>query len=77
MAKQGRATRSRKRVRKNIEKGQAHIASSFNNTMVTLTATSFPGPAPANSALRVPENPRPSLHKKRHKKRQPRRRNTA
>lgn len=36
MAKQGRATRS-KRVRKNIEKGQAHIASSFNNTMVTLT----------------------------------------
>ena len=37
MAKQGRATRSRKRVRKNIEKGKAHIASSFNNTMVTLT----------------------------------------
>ena len=37
MAKQGRATRSKKRVRKNIEKGQAHIASSFNNTMVTLT----------------------------------------
>ena len=37
MAKQSRATRSKKRVRKNIEKGQAHIASSFNNTMVTLT----------------------------------------
>ena len=37
MAKQGRATRSKKRVRTNIEKGQAHIASSFNNTMVTLT----------------------------------------
>lgn len=37
MAKQTRATRSKKRVRKNIEKGQAHIASSFNNTMVTLT----------------------------------------
>ncbi|MDO5301745.1 MAG: 30S ribosomal protein S11 [Tissierellia bacterium] len=29
--------RGKKRVRKNIEKGQAHIASSFNNTMVTLT----------------------------------------
>ena len=37
MAKQTRATRSKKRVRKNIEKEQAHIASSFNNTMVTLT----------------------------------------
>ncbi|VEJ36032.1 30S ribosomal protein S11 [Aedoeadaptatus ivorii] len=40
MAKQSRATRSKKRVRKNIEKGQAHIASSFNNTMVTLTDAS-------------------------------------
>lgn len=38
MAKKKKATaRARKRVRKNIEKGQAHIASSFNNTMVTLT----------------------------------------
>ncbi|MDQ0508848.1 small subunit ribosomal protein S11 [Peptoniphilus ivorii] len=40
MAKQSRATRSKKRVRKNIEKGQAHIVSSFNNTMVTLTDAS-------------------------------------
>ncbi|KXO15983.1 30S ribosomal protein S11 [Peptoniphilus sp. GNH] len=30
-------TRVRRRQRKNIEKGQAHIASTFNNTMVTLT----------------------------------------
>ncbi len=30
-------TRGRKRVRKNIERGQAHIFSTFNNTMVTLT----------------------------------------
>ncbi len=37
MAKKKTTTRSRRRVRKNIEKGQAHIASSFNNTMVTLT----------------------------------------
>lgn len=27
----------RKRVKKNVERGQAHINSTFNNTMVTLT----------------------------------------
>ena len=37
MAKKQKVTRVRRRERKNIEKGQAHIASSFNNTMVTLT----------------------------------------
>ncbi len=37
MAKQSKSTRVRRRERKNIEKGQAHIASTFNNTMVTLT----------------------------------------
>src|SRR5699024_11203226 len=31
------AKRSRRRVRKNVERGQAHITSTFNNTMVTLT----------------------------------------
>lgn len=36
-AKKGKATRVRRRERKNIERGQAHISSSFNNTMVTLT----------------------------------------
>ena len=30
-------TRVKRRQRKNIEKGQAHISSTFNNTMVTLT----------------------------------------
>ena len=35
MAKKG-TTRVRKRERKNIERGQAHISSTFNNTMVTL-----------------------------------------
>src|SRR5699024_7309959 len=39
MAKRSRATRSRRRVRKNIERGQAYIYSTFNNTMVTLTDT--------------------------------------
>jgi len=36
-AKKARATRVRRRERKNIERGQAHITSTFNNTMVTLT----------------------------------------
>jgi small subunit ribosomal protein S11 len=40
LAKKGKATRSRKRVRKNIERAQAHISSTFNNTMVTLTDVS-------------------------------------
>jgi len=31
------AKASKKRVTKNIDKGQAHIRSSFNNTIVTLT----------------------------------------
>ena len=36
MAKK-QTTRVKRRARKNIEKGQAHIVSSFNNTMVSLT----------------------------------------
>lgn len=35
--KQVKTTRVRKKERKNIEKGQAHIKSTFNNTLVTLT----------------------------------------
>ncbi len=38
MAKNQRNTNANKRkVRKNVEHGQAHIQSSFNNTIVTLT----------------------------------------
>lgn len=37
MAVKKQKVRIRKRERKNIEKGQAHIVSSFNNTMVTLS----------------------------------------
>ncbi|QQK07072.1 30S ribosomal protein S11 [Miniphocaeibacter halophilus] len=37
MATKKQQTRVRRRERKNIEKGQAHIVSSFNNTMVTLS----------------------------------------
>ncbi len=32
-----RRTRTRRKERKNIERGQVHISSSFNNTMVTIT----------------------------------------
>ena len=32
-----KSTRVRRRERKNVERGQAHIVSTFNNTMVTLT----------------------------------------
>ncbi len=32
-----KTTRVRRRERKNVERGQAHIVSTFNNTMVTLT----------------------------------------
>ena len=40
MAKvQTKKTTTRRRERKNIEKGQAHIHSSFNNTIVTITDT--------------------------------------
>jgi small subunit ribosomal protein S11 len=39
-AKKARNTRGRKKVRKNIDRGQAHIQATFNNTIVTLTDTS-------------------------------------
>ena len=42
MAKAGatkRVTRTKRRERKNIERGVAHIKSTFNNTIVTLTDT--------------------------------------
>ncbi|MGF7058300.1 30S ribosomal protein S11 [Brassicibacter mesophilus] len=37
VAKKGVKTRVKRRERKNIERGQAHIQSTFNNTIVTLT----------------------------------------
>ena len=38
-AKKGAVVRTKRREKKNIEKGQVHIRSSFNNTMVTVTDT--------------------------------------
>ncbi|PLX31286.1 MAG: 30S ribosomal protein S11 [Clostridiales bacterium] len=37
MAKKVRKTRRKKREKKHIERGQAHIQSTFNNTIVTLS----------------------------------------
>jgi small subunit ribosomal protein S11 len=37
VAKKFRKTRRKRRERKNIERGQAHIQSTFNNTIITLT----------------------------------------
>lgn len=37
MAKKKRKVRRKRRVKKNIERGQAHIKATFNNTIVTLT----------------------------------------
>ena len=37
----GKKVIRRRREKKNIEKGQVHIRSSFNNTMVTVTDDNF------------------------------------
>jgi small subunit ribosomal protein S11 len=37
VAKKARTVRKKRKDRKNIERGQAHIQSTFNNTIVTLT----------------------------------------
>ena len=38
-AKTGKKVVRRRREKKNVERGQVHIRSSFNNTMVTVTDT--------------------------------------
>lgn len=37
MAKAKRRIRKKKKVKKNVDRGQAHIRSTFNNTIITLT----------------------------------------
>ena len=49
--------RTRRRERKNIEKGQVHISSSFNNTMVTITDTQ--GNAISWASAGGPHRPQP------------------
>ena len=41
MAAPKKKVRTRRRERKNIERGAVHISSSFNNTMVTITDLSL------------------------------------
>ena len=44
--KTGKKVIRRRREKKNVEKGQVHIRSSFNNTMVTVTCLLYTSPSP-------------------------------
>ena len=58
--------RKKRKERKNIERGQAHIQATFNNTIVTLTDMSgnaLLGPAQVLWALRDRESPLLSLRR--------------
>ena len=55
-ATKGKKVIRKRRERKNVEKGQVHIRSSFNNTMVTVT--DMGGNAPVLGLLRRPGLPR-------------------
>ena len=65
-AKNAKKVVKRRRERKNVEKGAAHIRSSFNNTMVTITdlegnALSWASVAPRNPLPMLPRLPRKPL----------------
>ena len=75
-----RTVRAKKKVRKNIEYGVAHISSTFNNTIVTLTdkaATQSLGLQRAVSVSEARASQLPSLHKWRQRLRLRRLWNTA
>ena len=52
-AAKGKKVRTRRKERKNIEKGAVHISSSFNNTMVTITDTPFAAQTAAETAAKA------------------------
>ena len=53
-AKTGKKVIRRRREKKNVEKGQVHIRSSFNNTMVTVTDTNpFAAQSAAETAAKA------------------------
>ena len=52
-ATKGKKVIRKRRERKNVEKGQVHIRSSFNNTMVPVS----PPPSPLRPPLRPPPRP--------------------
>ena len=78
-AKRGTTVR-RRRERKNIDRGAAHIQSTFNNTIVTITDTqgnAILGQVPVSWALEVLESPPPLPHKPQQKPQQKQRWSTA
>ena len=74
-AKKAGTPRKRKELKK-VDKGQVHIQSTFNNTLVTITETRFRGPARVRSATRAAERVRLSRLRWRRKLRRKRRKNT-
>ena len=63
---QGKKVVRKRRERKNVEKGQVHIRSSFNNTMVTVTDAQGNALSWASSGglgFLVPVSPPPSLRR--------------
>lgn len=63
-SKQAAAQRARKKVKKVVTEGIAHVHASFNNTIITITdrqATPFRRLPPALRASRVPASPPRSL----------------
>lgn len=60
-----KAVRKKRKERKNVEKGQAHIQATFNNTLVTLTdmaVTHFHGQAQVHWASEDQESQHRLLH---------------
>ena len=58
-----KAKKTKRREKKNVMHGQAHIKSTFNNTIVTITdlqGNTLAGRAPATSGSRAPGSPRRS-----------------
>jgi small subunit ribosomal protein S11 len=58
------ATKVRKKVKKNVAEGIAHVHASFNNTIITITdrqGNACRGRLPAGPASRVRASPRRSL----------------
>ena len=64
-ASAGKKVIRRRRERKNIERGQVHIRSSFNNTMVTVTDTQGNAISWASSVSAAARSPPPSRHRPR------------
>ena len=65
-AAKGKKVRTRRKERKNIEKGAVHISSSFNNTMVTITDTqgnALSWASAGGMGFRGSKNPPPSPHR--------------